>query len=83
MGGYSFARAESFKPGVYVAVRGAKASTAVDVSWPWKKGNVKKGAKITVKSGGYNAFNKKGLWLNVEEEGFLGYQAKDFKKVDN
>lgn len=81
--GYSFAADEHFKPGVYVAIRDAKAYTDADVSAPWEKGNVKKGSKIKVKSGGYNTFNKKGLWLNVEEDGFLGYQAKDFKRVGN
>ena len=43
--GYSFAPDENFKPGVYVAVRDAKAFSDADVSSPWKKGNVKKGTK--------------------------------------
>lgn len=80
--GYSFVQDESFKPGDYVAIRDAKAYTDADVSAPWPKGNVKKGKRLHVFSAGYNAFNKKGLWLNTEEDGFTGYQAKDFKRID-
>lgn len=94
--GYSFMPDGSFKPGIYVAVRDAKAYSDADTTTLWRQYKFKKGTQIKVYAAGTNSFKPgHGDWLNLAEgvacnkeafpKGFngifLGVRTKDFKRI--
>lgn len=92
--GSQFIPDDTFKPGVYVAVKDANAYSDAYPAATWREYNIKKGTRLNVYAAGHNTEGKGATWFNLAEghacnggkikgfDGeFLGFQSKDFKRI--